>query len=75
MHCWKYPGGEKSGTPCIGDRVVICSNAMVCGNIVIGDDVLIAAGAFVNFDVPDNSVVVGNPGIIHHKEKPTQYYV
>ena len=48
---------------------------MVCGNIVIGDDVLIAAGAFVNFDVPDNSVVVGNPGIIHHKEKPTQYYV
>ena len=48
---------------------------MVCGNIVIGDDVLIAAGAFVNFDVPDNSVVVGNPGIIKKKKKPTQYYV
>lgn len=25
------------------------------------------SGAFVNFDVPDYSVVIGNPGIIHKK--------
>lgn len=67
--------GKKEGTPLIGNRVTVCANAMVCGNITIGDDVLIAAGAYVNFDVPSNSVVVGNPGVIHHKEKPSSDYI
>ena len=68
-------GGKNAGVPCLGDRVVVCCNAMVCGNIIIGNDVLIAAGAYVNFDVPDNSVVIGNPGKIHRKENPAKYYV
>lgn len=68
-------GGERAGAPTLGARVVICSNAMVCGNISVGNDVLIAAGTFVNFDVPDNSVVIGNPGIIHYKVSPTKYYM
>lgn len=67
--------GNKMGTPRIGDRVTICANAFVCGNVIIGDDILIAANAFVNFDVPSNSVVVGNPGIIHHKEFPSRDYL
>lgn len=56
------------------NRIVLGSNAMVCGNIIIGSDVLITAVAFVNFDVPDHSIVIGNPGRIHSKENPTQYY-
>jgi serine O-acetyltransferase len=60
--------GKRAGVPTIGNRVVICSNATVCGNVIIGDDIMIAPGAFVNFDVPSDSVVVGNPGIIHHKK-------
>lgn len=68
-------GGNKAGTPVLGDRVVVCSNATVCGNITVGNDVLIAAGAFVNFDIPDNSVVIGNPGVIHCKDDPTKYYI
>jgi serine O-acetyltransferase len=48
---------------------------MICGNVTIGNDVLIAAGAYVNFDVPDNSVVIGNPGVIHHKENPSKDYL
>lgn len=40
---------------------------MVCGGVKIGFEVLIAANAFVNFDVPDHSIVIGNPGIIHAK--------
>lgn len=36
--------------------------------VTIGNDVLIAANSFVDFDVPDNSLVIGNPGIIKHKE-------
>lgn len=67
--------GSKNGTPTIGDRVTVCTNAFVCGNITIGDDVLIASNAFVNFDVPSNSVVIGNPGVIHHKENPSADYL
>ena len=50
-------------------------NASVCGSIRIGNDVLIAANSFVDFDVPDNSLVIGNPGEIHHKELATKDYM
>ena len=29
----------------------------------------------MNFDVPDNSVVIGSPGVIHHKENATEGYI
>lgn len=62
--------------PVIGDNVVMGANSMVVGNAVIGDDVLIAPGAFVNFDVPDNSIVIGNPGkIIQRDSSPTAKYI
>jgi serine O-acetyltransferase len=67
--------GSIAGVPKLGDRVTVCCNAMICGNVTIGNDVLIAAGAYVNFDVPDNSVVIGNPGVIHHKENPSKDYL
>lgn len=56
--------GKKIGSPLIKDRVFIGPNSVVVGNIIIGDDVLIAPLTYVNFDVPANSVVVGNPGKI-----------
>lgn len=67
--------GKKAGTPIIGDRVTICCNAFVCGNIHIGNNVLIAANAYVNFDVPDNSVVIGNPGMIKQYKNPSADYL
>lgn len=67
--------GKKAGVPTIGDRVTFCTNAFVCGNITIGNDVLIAANAYVNFDVPDNSIVIGNPGIIKSKKNPSEDYL
>ena len=36
---------------------------------------LIAPGAYVNFDVPDNSLVIGNPGRIIGKDNPTEMYI
>ena len=63
----KYWGGDKKGCPTIGNNVTIYANATVCGKVYIGDNVDIASGAFVNFDVPDNSIVLGNPGVIHKK--------
>ncbi|MGN0395593.1 MAG: serine O-acetyltransferase [Coprococcus sp.] len=67
--------GKRQGNPTIGDRVWIGSNAIVVGNIKIGNNVLIAPGAFVNFDVPDNSIVIGNPGKIVSRENAVDGYV
>jgi serine O-acetyltransferase len=61
--------------PTIGNHVAVGINSTVVGNIVIGDDVMIAPNAFVNFDVPAHSVVLGNPGVIHAKEEATKGYV
>ena len=67
--------GEKKGVPIIGNKVWIGANSIIVGKISIGDDVLIAPGAYVNIDVPEHSVVIGNPGIIHHKEMATDGYI
>jgi serine O-acetyltransferase len=57
-------GGAKDGNPVIGDNCWLGPFAIVVGNVTIGDDVLIAGGAFVNFNVPSHSIVIGNPGKI-----------
>lgn len=56
--------GKRNGAPVLGDRVWVGTNAVVVGNIRVGSDVLIAPNAYVNMDVPDHSIVVGNPGVI-----------
>jgi serine O-acetyltransferase len=67
--------GRLKGSPVIGDDVWVGANAIIVGNIKIGNDVLIAPGAFVNFDVPDHSIVIGNPGTIKQKENATEGYI
>ena len=67
--------GKREGVPTIGSSVSVGINSTVVGNIKIGNDVMIAPNSFVNFDVPDHSVVIGNPGVIHHKEDATGGYV
>ena len=64
--------GKRKGVPSFGNRVVIRTNSTVVGNIKIGNDVLIAPNTFVNFDVPDHSVVIGNPATIHHRDNATE---
>ena len=66
--------GKRKGVPCIGDRVVVGINATVVGGVSIGNDVMIAPGAYVNFDVPSNSVVIGNPGCIYSKMNAADDY-
>ena len=69
-------GKEKDARPIIGDNVCVQANAVIVGGVRIGNDVLIAPGAFVNFDVPDNSIVIGNPGqIIRRESSPTKKYI
>jgi serine O-acetyltransferase len=54
--------GERVGAPTLEDRVWVGANAILVGRITIGREALIAPGAYVNFDVPPHSVVLGNPG-------------
>ena len=67
--------GEKKGVPTIGSKVWVGTNAVIVGNIKIGNDVLIAPNSYVNFDVPSHSIVIGNPGQIYHKENATEEYI
>jgi len=67
--------GERRGCPIIGDKVWIGTNAVLVGNITIGSNVLIVPNAYVNFDVPDNSIVIGNPAKIIAKENPVENYI
>ena len=68
--------GKRKGVPLLGDNVIMNANSMIVGNVKIGNNVLLAPGAFVNFDVPDNSIVIGNPGkIIPRDSSPTKKYI
>ena len=67
--------GKRSGVPTIGNNCWIGTNAVIVGNIKIGNDVLIAPLSYVNFDVPDHSIVIGNPAKIIYKENATEGYI
>lgn len=61
--------GKRKDAPVMGNNVWIGINSTIVGNVLIGDDVLIAPNTLVNFDVPNHSVVISNLGIIKHVEK------
>ena len=67
--------GKRKGVPTIGDEVWIGINATIVGNIKIGNDVLIAPNSYVNCDIPDHSIVFGNPCIIKHDDHATRDYI
>ena len=62
--------GKEKGKrhPTIGDRVVIGAGAIVLGNITVGNDARIGAGAVVTKPVPADTTVVGNPSWILKQE-------
>ena len=67
--------GKNQGVPHIGNDVWIGPNAVVVGNIKIGNNVLIAPNSYVNVDVPDNAVVIGNPAQITANRDATEGYI
>ncbi|ASW75072.1 transferase [Chryseobacterium piperi] len=67
--------GKNTGIPTIGNEVWIGANAVIVGGITVGNNVLIAPNSYVNFDIPSDSVVVGNPGKIYPKEDATEGYI
>lgn len=67
--------GKNQGVPVIGNEVWIGPNAVLVGNITIGNNVLIAPNAYVNFSVPNDSVVLGNPATIIPNKEATAGYI
>lgn len=66
-------GEGKNGRPVIGDNVTFYTAAIAVGNIKIGNNVVIAAGAVVTKDVPDNCMVAGNPAYIIKRDGKKVY--
>lgn len=66
--------GKRAGVPTIGDNVICSANSLILGEVIIGDYVMIAPGAFVNFDVPPHAIVIGNPGKIIQSDYPSDRY-
>ena len=62
--------GKEKGKrhPTIGNNVIIGAEAIVLGNIIIGDNSRVGAGALVTKSVPQDCTVVGNPARIIVKE-------
>lgn len=57
--------GLESALPVrIGDNVWIGGRAVILPGVSIGDNVIVAAGAVVTKDVPDNVMVAGNPAAV-----------
>ena len=67
--------GKNEGVPIIGNEVWIGPNAVIVGKITIGNNVLIAPNAYVNMDIPDNSIALGNPAVITSKINATEGYI
>lgn len=56
-----FLGKTKIGRVSIGDKVFIGAESVVLPGVTIGSNVIVGANSTVTHDVPDNSVVVGNP--------------
>ena len=63
-------GNSSKGGQCpvLGNNIEIGANACIIGPINIGNNVIIGAGAVVVKNIPENSVVVGNPARILQKK-------
>ena len=53
--------------PVIGNNVTIYANSVIIGDVRIVDNVIVGASTLVIQDVPENSIIVGNPARIISK--------
>jgi maltose O-acetyltransferase len=58
---WNYLGYTKIKNVKIGHRVFIGASSIILPGVTVGNDVIIGAGSVVTKDIPDNSLVAGNP--------------
>ena len=69
---------ENWDVPKIGNNCVLAAGSKVIGNVTIGNNVLVGAGAVVTRDIPDNAIVVGVPAKVisfQGKKKVEHYHI
>jgi sugar O-acyltransferase (sialic acid O-acetyltransferase NeuD family) len=59
--CYISPGVVLSGQVSVGDCTFIGTGSVVANGINIGKNVTIGIGTVVTKNIPDNSIVIGNP--------------
>ena len=52
---------KRTGSVKIGDCCYLASQCIIAPNVSIGRQCVVAANSFVNRDVPDRTIVGGNP--------------
>lgn len=57
----EIPDLELAGEISVGDNVFIGAGALVLANVAIGNNCIVGANAVVTKDVPDGTIVAGNP--------------
>jgi sugar O-acyltransferase (sialic acid O-acetyltransferase NeuD family) len=67
--CFIAPGASLGGGVTIGFNSVVGVGASIASRVSIGNNVIISVGASVHNDIPDGSVVEGNPAKIIGKVK------
>jgi serine O-acetyltransferase len=55
---------KKKRHPTIGNNVVLGSNAIILGDVVVGNNARVAAASVVTHDVPENATAIGVPARI-----------
>lgn len=61
---------ENIGNPIIAENVIVCDGAKILGAVIIGANSVIAAGAIITKDIPQNSVAYG---VNRYKPKDENY--
>jgi acetyltransferase-like isoleucine patch superfamily enzyme len=60
----RRPNAQHFGKIAVGDNTYVGQNCIILPGTRIGANCIIGAGAVVRASIPDNSVVVGNPGTV-----------
>ena len=68
-------GGKNPGIPEIGDNAYLGPGSKIIGGIKLGNGVAVGANCVVNVEIPDNSVVIGNPCVIVSYTGSKEYIV
>lgn len=66
------PGAVLCGNVKVGKSTFVGANAVIRQGITIGNNVIIGAGTVVVKDIPDNTIVVGNPQKILTRKQPSK---
>jgi len=73
MYQFSSIGGTEKGAATIGNNVDICASVCIIGDVNVGNNSTIGAGAIVVKDVPENATVAGNPATVVSYKTPGRF--